>query len=91
MPHGRHVYHIYAVRVGNRDAIVKRMADQGVATGIHYPIPLHLQEAYRSLGYAAGSFPVAERCAAEFLSLPMFPELAAEQIRQVVGALKASV
>jgi len=64
------------------------MARRGIACGIHYPIPVHLQEAYRSLGYAKGSFPVSERCADEFLSLPMYPELTAEQLGVVVGELK---
>ena len=86
--YGRHVYHVYAVRVRNRDPILRAMANRGIACGIHYPIPLHLQEAYRFLGYQKGSFPVAERCADEFLSLPMYPELAPEQIGMVARELK---
>ena len=82
------VYHIYALRTQDRDEVMQRMAERGVATGIHYPVPVHLQQAYRSLGYVEGSFPVAERCAAEFLSLPMFPELTANQV-QMVGATVA--
>jgi len=88
-PHGCHVYHLYVVRVPNRDGILRGMADRGVACGIHYPIPVHLQEAYRFLGYQKGSFPVAERCADEFLSLPMYPELTAAQIEVVERELKA--
>jgi dTDP-4-amino-4,6-dideoxygalactose transaminase len=79
----RHVFHVYAVRVPDRDAWRARLAEAGVQTGIHYPIPIHLQPAYRDLGYLRGSFPVAERVAAEVLSLPMFPELTSEQIARV--------
>lgn len=85
------VYHIYAVRVKDRDQILQSMAEVNIFCGIHYPVPLHLQEAYSGLGYAVGSFPVAERCSAEFLSLPMFPELTAEQIETVTRELKARV
>ncbi len=78
-----HVYHVYAIRVHRRDWVLQTLANRGVSCGIHYPVPVHLQEAYSSLGYARGSFPVAERCADEFLSLPMFPELTPEQIEYV--------
>jgi dTDP-4-amino-4,6-dideoxygalactose transaminase len=64
------------------------MAERGIACGIHYPVPVHLQEAYRFLGHGKGSFPVAERCADQFLSLPMYPELTPEQIGLVVRELK---
>jgi dTDP-4-amino-4,6-dideoxygalactose transaminase len=84
----RHVYHVYAVRTKRRDAIIEEMSARGVQCGIHYPIPVHLQEAYQSLGLAKGAFPVAERCAEEFLSLPMFPELNVEQIETVARELK---
>jgi dTDP-4-amino-4,6-dideoxygalactose transaminase len=86
-----HIYHIYAVRVKNRDKVLQAMGERGISCAIHYPIPVHLQEAYRSLGYSRGAFPVAERCADEFLSLPMFPELREEQVVAVVEALKACV
>jgi dTDP-4-amino-4,6-dideoxygalactose transaminase len=86
--YAKHVYHIYCVRVKNRDAVMKSLGDAGVGCGIHYPVPLHLQEAYRGLNLGRGAFPVAERCAEEFLSLPMFPELTGEQIEYVVQALK---
>jgi dTDP-4-amino-4,6-dideoxygalactose transaminase len=89
--YARHVYHIYAIRVSNRDEVRQCLDDQGIATGIHYPVPVHLQEAYRSLGYERGAFPVAERCAAEFVSLPMYPELAYSQIEQVIEGVKAAV
>ena len=82
------VYHIYAVRVKDRDQVLQSMAEKGISCAIHYPIPVHLQEAYRFLGREKGSFPVAERCAGEFLSLPMFPELTREQIHAVADELK---
>jgi dTDP-4-amino-4,6-dideoxygalactose transaminase len=84
----RHVFHAYVVRVGQRDAVRARLAEGGVQTSIHYPIPLHLQPAYRDLGYAAGDFPVAERLAGEVLSLPMFPELVEPQIETVAGLMR---
>jgi len=86
--HNHHVYHVYAVRIGERDHILESLTRAGIGCGIHYPVPIHLQPAYRSLGYGLGSFPVAERCAAGFLSLPMFPELTTDQIRMVVDELK---
>ncbi|MBV9878301.1 MAG: DegT/DnrJ/EryC1/StrS family aminotransferase [Verrucomicrobia bacterium] len=89
--YARHVYHIYAIRVSNRDEIIKCLADQGISTGIHYPVPVHLQEAYRSLGYKRGQFPVAEHSATEFLSLPMYPELTRSQVEQVIEGVKEAV
>jgi dTDP-4-amino-4,6-dideoxygalactose transaminase len=83
----KHVYHVYAVRVPNRDQMLKGLADRGIGCGVHYPIPIHLQPAYRALGYKPGDFPVAEQCAQEFLSLPMFPELTTAQVETVVQAL----
>lgn len=82
------VYHIYAVRVKDRDQVLRAMGERGISCGIHYPIPVHLQEAYRFLGRGRGSYPVAERCAGEFLSLPMYPELTLEQVRAVADELK---
>jgi dTDP-4-amino-4,6-dideoxygalactose transaminase len=84
----KHVYHVYAVRVKDRDAKLKQLGERGINCGIHYPIPVHLQEAYRFLGCGRGSFPVAERCAEEFLSLPMFPELSEEQIQAVAQEVR---
>jgi len=86
--YARHVYHLYVVRLPRRDQILQAMANRGIACAIHYPMPLHLQQAYQGLGYFKGSFPVAERCAEEVLSLPMYPELSAEQVRTVVRELK---
>ncbi len=87
--YGVHVYHLYVVRVGERDRILKAMAERGISCGIHYPKPVHLQKAYEGLGLGVGSFPIAERCAKEILSLPMFPELTPVQIEAVVRELKS--
>ena len=70
---------------------MRQLADKGIGTGVHYPIPIHLTEAYAFLGYRQGAFPVTERCAAEFLSLPMYPELTDGQLERVVEALKEAV
>lgn len=83
-----HVYHVFAVRVAARDQVLQALTNAGIGCGIHYPVPVHLQEAYRLLGHGPGSFPVAEQCAREFLSLPMYPELTPEQIHLVVSELK---
>ena len=88
-PHNEHVYHVYAVRVKERDRVLETLAGRGISCAIHYPVPVHLQEAYRSLGYREGAFPVAERCARQFLSLPMYPELGCEQIKAVAEELRA--
>jgi len=85
----RAVYHLYVIRVQNRDAVQKHLAKSGIGTGIHYPVPLHLQEAYRHLQYPAGSFPVCERVASEILSLPMYPQLRPDQIQRVVSEVAA--
>jgi dTDP-4-amino-4,6-dideoxygalactose transaminase len=90
-PERVHVFHIYAVRVARRDEMIRALAERGVACGIHYPVPLHLQDAYRPLGLARGAFPVAERCADEFVSLPMFPELTPAQVEIVAREVKAWV
>jgi len=85
----RSVYHLYVIRVLQREALQKRLAKFGIGTGIHYPVPLHLQEAYRHLQYPAGSFPVCERVASEILSLPMYPQLRPDQSRRVVNEVAA--
>ncbi len=84
-----HVYHLYVVRVKNRDAVMQALGQRGVGTGIHYPRPVHLQAAYAHLGLGPGAFPVTESCAGEIVSLPMFPELKPEQVRTVAQELKA--
>jgi dTDP-4-amino-4,6-dideoxygalactose transaminase len=73
------IFHLYVIQVQNREQLMKRLASAGIGTGIHYPIPLHLQKAYKGLGYGEGSFPVAERAASRILSLPMFPGLSYAQ------------
>jgi dTDP-4-amino-4,6-dideoxygalactose transaminase len=79
------VYHLYVVRVEDREGLMKHLSSAGIGTGIHYPIPLHLQNAYTTLGYHKGDFPVAERVAAEIVSLPMFPQLRADQQSRIAG------
>ena len=90
------VFHLYVVRLlgrsaAFRDAVRERLVEAGVESGIHYPVPLHLQPAYAHLGYRPGDFPVAERLAAEILSLPMFPEITEEQQDHVASALAAAL
>ena len=79
------VYHLYVVRVADREALQAHLAEAGIATGIHYPIPLHLQKAYQHLNYKQGDFPVTEKVAAEIVSLPMFPQLKQEQLATVAA------
>ncbi len=88
-PERAHVFHIYAIRAPRRDELMRALSQRGVSCGIHYPVPVHLQEAYRSLGLARGTFPIAERCADEFISLPMFPELKPEQVEAVALGVRA--
>jgi dTDP-4-amino-4,6-dideoxygalactose transaminase len=87
----RHVYHVYAIRVNDRDEVVRFLTEQGIGSGVHYPVPIHLQEAYEHLRYQRGSFAIAERCAAEFVSLPMFPELSTAQLEVVIEGVKNAV
>ena len=89
--YAKHVYHVYALRTENRDALIEYLAEKDIYCGIHYPIPIHLQDAYSFLGIKKGSFPIAEKCAEEFVSLPMFPELSGEQIEYVVHAIEESL
>lgn len=83
MPSVRHVFHAYTLRTARRDELQARLLEAGVQTGIHYPVPVHLQPAYADLGYRAGDFPVAERAAREVISLPVFPELGAGRVAEV--------
>lgn len=85
------VYHLYVVQVDDRDAVKVKLAEAGVDTGIHYPLPVHLQPAYAHLGYTRGDFPVAEHLAERILSLPMFPEITSGQIEYVVEQLAKAV
>jgi dTDP-4-amino-4,6-dideoxygalactose transaminase len=88
MDYARHVYHIYAVRTKNRAALESFLAGKGIACLIHYPLPIHLQDAYRSFGLESGNFPIAEKYAGELLSLPMYPELAESQIEHVAREIR---
>ena len=94
LPHvpswSRPVYHLYAVRVAERELLQKDLAAAGIGTGIHYPIPLHLAKAYEALGFRHGDFPVAEQAASQVLSLPMFPGLSLEQQERVVTCMVES-
>ncbi len=83
-----HVYHIYAVRAPAREQLRERLQQAGVATGLHYPRPVHLQPAYAGLGYGAGDFPVSERLADELLSLPIYPELTAGQQDYICNVIR---
>jgi dTDP-4-amino-4,6-dideoxygalactose transaminase len=90
--HGcRHVFHQYTIRIKDRDRVKKTLDDTGMSSMIYYPVPCHLQAAYRGLGMTAGSLPVAERAAQEVLSLPMFPELTPRQVETVARAVKAAL
>ncbi|HEY4705909.1 MAG TPA: DegT/DnrJ/EryC1/StrS family aminotransferase [Thermodesulfobacteriota bacterium] len=83
----KHVYHLYIIRVKDRDGLQKRLGEAGVATGLHYPLPLHLQNAYRGMGCRKGDLPATERVSSEILSLPMYPGLAFEQQRRIAGII----
>jgi dTDP-4-amino-4,6-dideoxygalactose transaminase len=87
LPYSKAVYHLYVVRVQDRDKWLCDLTQAGIGTGVHYPTPLHLQKAYAWLDYAPGDFPAAERVAAEVLSLPMYPQLRCEQQERVIDTL----
>ncbi len=90
-PGTRHVYHVYAVRTRQRDAWRAHLLQKGIQTGVHYPVPVHLQPAYRDLGYSTGDFPVAEAASGEVLSLPLFPEMTDAQQEEVSAVLRADL
>jgi len=87
MPDAHHIYHLFVVQSADRDALQQHLSEAGIQTGIHYPVPIHLQPAYAFLGHQPGDFPTAERQAARVLSLPMFPELTDEQINRVASSI----
>jgi dTDP-4-amino-4,6-dideoxygalactose transaminase len=93
LPHessqAKHIYHLYVIQVDKRDALIENLKKKDIYCGIHYPVPLHLQKAYEYLNYKKGSFPVAERSAERFVSLPMFPELSQEQVEYVAQQIKS--
>ncbi|MFH0738965.1 MAG: DegT/DnrJ/EryC1/StrS family aminotransferase [Candidatus Omnitrophota bacterium] len=86
--YARHVYHVYGIRVKERERVMSELAKDDISTLIHYPIPLHLQEVYKNLNYKKGDFPVAERVAEEIISLPMYPHLKSSQISFICAKLK---
>ncbi|MBD3181345.1 aminotransferase class I/II-fold pyridoxal phosphate-dependent enzyme [Candidatus Poribacteria bacterium] len=88
IPGAKHVYHLFVIRARNRDDLREYLEEREVSSGLHYPVPLHLQEAYSQLGYKQGDFPIAESYAEEILSLPMFPELTVEQIAYVSDIIR---
>lgn len=91
MPWARHVYHVYTVRSKERNRLKAALNDNGIQTGIHYPVPVHLQPAYADLGYGPGAFPQAEMAASQVLSLPLYPELSSQTVAQVAQAVKSGV
>ena len=90
---GRHVYHLFVVRLleRSRDSVAKALAERGVQTVVHYPVPIHRQKAYAELGYGEGAFPNAEQAARTVLSLPMFPEMTPDHVVIVADALRAAL
>jgi len=90
-PGNIHVWHLYVVRVPRRDSVLERMNADGVGAGVHYPVPIHLQGAFHSLGHGVGAFPVTEKAAAEILSLPIYPQITEEQQGRVVEVLLRAV
>jgi dTDP-4-amino-4,6-dideoxygalactose transaminase len=91
LDHVKHVYHCYVIRTPRRDELVEHLKAEGIGVVIHYPLPLHLQPAYKDLGHQLGDFPVSEACAEEVVSLPMYPELTDEQQQRVADVVKAFV
>jgi dTDP-4-amino-4,6-dideoxygalactose transaminase len=91
LPGNEHVWHLYVIRVTRRDHVLQCLYDHGIQAGIHYPVPVHLQPAFRNLGYAPGDFPVAEAAARQILSLPIYPQITPEQQRRVVDVVRYAV
>ena len=90
-PGNEHVWHLYAIRVPRRDDVLRCLHDQGIGAGIHYPVPVHLQPAFRHLGYRPGDFPVAEAAARQLLSLPLYPQITQEQQVRVADAVRRAL
>jgi dTDP-4-amino-4,6-dideoxygalactose transaminase len=91
MPWARHVYHVYTLRTEDRDGLQASLQAEGIQTGIHYPVPAHLQPAYADLGYGRGAFPQSEAASQQVLSLPLYPELSSQSVAGVAGAVKKAV
>ncbi|HEY6290141.1 MAG TPA: DegT/DnrJ/EryC1/StrS family aminotransferase, partial [Terriglobia bacterium] len=90
-PGNEHVWHLYVVRVPRRDDVLRRLQDNGIQAAIHYPVPIHLQPAFRYLGFGPGDFPVAEAAAKQLLSLPLYPHITEQQQVRVARALRAAL
>jgi dTDP-4-amino-4,6-dideoxygalactose transaminase len=88
MPWAKHVYHVYTVRSNDRDALQSALTAEGIQTGIHYPVPVHMQPAYADLGYGPGAFPHSQAAAKQVLSLPLYPELSRGAVEQVASAVR---
>jgi dTDP-4-amino-4,6-dideoxygalactose transaminase len=88
MDYAKHVYHLYVIRTNKRDELMNYLQEHGIASGMHYPIPLHKQEVFKYLQYKDGDFPVAEKQTSQIISLPMFPELQEEQIKYITSIIK---
>jgi len=91
LPGRRHVWHIYAVRVAQRDRVLEQLRQAGIGAGVHYPVPIHLQGAFAGLGHRRGDFPNAERAADEMISLPIYPGITADQQERVASVLRRAV
>ena len=87
----QHIWHLYVLRVPDRDGVLARLHERGIGAGVHYPVPMHLQGALSHLGYGPSDFPVTEKAAEEMLSLPIFPGITETQQEQVVAALVESL
>jgi dTDP-4-amino-4,6-dideoxygalactose transaminase len=85
----RHVYHLFVVRAARRDELQAYLRAQGIGTQVHYPVPVHRQEAYAAMGYAPGALPETERACEAILSLPIYPELRDEDVERVAGAVRS--
>ena len=90
-PGNEHVWHLYTIRIPRRDDILRCLHDEGIGAGIHYPVPVHLQPAFRHLGYGTGDFPVAEAAARQLLSLPLYPQITREQQVRVADAVRRAL
>lgn len=90
-PDIQHVYHLYVIEADDRDRLQTDLGALGIGAGIHYPVPIHLQEAYRRAGFGPGSFPISEAAAGRVLSLPMYPEMTEQDVRRVAGAVRELV
>ena len=91
MPGNVHVWHLYVIRVPDRDRVLTALRAAGIGASIHYPTPVHRTGAYRDLGYRSGSFPVAEAAAGEILTLPLYPHLTLDQQERIVAELEAAL